>query len=80
MLLDTITRPIEIFDPANKKHRQHYANFLKEGTWGRCPVRFAVTDSDASNNNLAYAMQRKLVEYYMSREFKLAHEEVADKL
>ena len=72
MLLNLIQRPTEIFDPANKKHRAHYAKFLKERTWSTCPVQFAVLDGDSSNNNLAFAMQRKLVEYYVGKEFKLS--------
>lgn len=68
MILDHALRPVELFDPANKKHRQHYANYLKRGTWGHCPIRFAA-DNDQANNNLAYAMQRMLVDYYMSKEF-----------
>lgn len=80
MLLDTIARKIEIFDPTNKQHRTHYSNFLRDRTWGHCPIRFAVNDSDASNNNLAAAMQRKLVEYYMAKEFHLPAEQVADRI
>ena len=68
-ILDHSLRPLVLFDPANKEHRQHYNNFLVRGTWGKCPIRFAVK-GDAQNNNLAYAMQRMLVEYYMEREFK----------
>jgi hypothetical protein len=68
-LLDHALRPHVLFDPNNKEHRQHYNNFLVQGTWGKCPYRFCV-EGDAQNNNLAYAMQRMLVEYYMDKEFK----------
>lgn len=68
-LLDHALRPIVLFDPEDREHRQHYNNFLVGGTWGKCPLRFAV-EGDAQNNNLAYAMQRMLVEYYMAKEFK----------
>lgn len=71
MLLNTNLRPIVIFDPANKEHRRHYAKFIKTNAWGSCPVRFAVQD-ESSNTNLAYAMQRMLVEYYVGKEFKLS--------
>ena len=70
MILSTAARPLVIFNPAEKAHREHYATFLKTKSWGSCPVRFAV-DGDAQNNNLAYAMQRKLVAYYMAKEFKI---------
>ena len=69
MLLDLYARPIELFDPANRQHRAQYARFLREGTWGKCPIRFMV-DGEQSNNNLAFAMQRMLTEYYIAREFK----------
>jgi hypothetical protein len=54
------------FDPANKEHRRHYHNFAVNGTWGRCPVRFIVPDDQG---NLVTLIQRKLVEYYVNREF-----------
>jgi hypothetical protein len=69
-ILDYAVRPLVVFDASNKEHRAHYANFLKTNTWGNCPVRFEVRNSDASNNNLAFAMQRMLTEYYISKEFK----------
>ena len=71
-ILDYAVRPLVVFDAANKEHRQHYATFLKTRSWGTCPVRFEVKGSDASNNNLAFAMQRMLTEYYMAKEFKVS--------
>ena len=70
MILSTSQRPLVLFNPANKSHRDEYAKFIKSKTWGGCPYRFAV-EGDAQNNNLAYAMQRKLVAYYMAKEFKI---------
>lgn len=63
-------RPLIKFDPSDRIHRNHYARFLETGSWGTCPVRFMV-DGEQSNNNLAYAMQRMLTEYYMKKEFKI---------
>ena len=71
MLLDQCNRPTEVFDPSNKVHRQHYADFLKSRTWGKCPIRFEVVGNDSSNTNLAFAMQRLLTEYYIGKEFKI---------
>lgn len=76
MILDLHVRPITLFDPSNRTHRQHYARFLQEGTWGSCPIRFMV-DGEQSNNNLAFAMQRMLVEYYMEKEFKISVDKLA---
>jgi hypothetical protein len=69
MLLEHSLRPLVVFDPTNKEHRTHYANFLKTNTWGRCPIRFAIDGPDGSNNNMAYAMQRLLTEFYIKKEF-----------
>lgn len=64
--LELMTRPWTSFDPSNRKHRLYYAQYLKTGTWGHCPVRF-VDPTDCGN--LAMAMQRTLVEYYATKEF-----------
>ena len=69
MLLDRSQRQMVVFNPANKEHRNHYAEFLKNKSWGKCPVRFETNEGDAANNNLAYTMQRLLTEYYISKEF-----------
>jgi len=69
MILDLVMRPTVLFDPSNKLHREHYANFLKNGSWGKCPVRFEVEGED-HNNNLSFAMQRMLTEYYVLKEFQ----------
>ena len=69
MILDLAARPTVLFDPANKKHREHYANFLKKGSWGHCPIRFEV-EGEQQNNNLAMAMMRMLTEYYVLKEFQ----------
>jgi hypothetical protein len=55
-----------VFDPANKDHRRYYWEFITLGTWGRCPVRFII-DDDAGD--LVTFIQRKLVDYYVKREF-----------
>lgn len=70
MLLNTVQRPVVTFDAADASHRKHYAEFLENRGWGKCPVRFAPNDCK-SGNNLAYSMQRELVEYYLSKEFPL---------
>lgn len=64
--LNLLSRPWAEFDTANKKHREYYAQFMKLGTWGRCPVRF-VDQNDLGN--LAAAMQQSMVQYYTDKEF-----------
>lgn len=68
-LLDYSVRPLVMFDPSKKEHRTLYFNFLRDRSWGKCPYRFAV-DGENQNNNLAFAMQRMMVEHYLAKEFK----------
>ena len=65
-LLEYKNRPFVAFDAANKDHRRWYHDFVKHGTWGRCPYRFIVPDDQG---NLVTLIQRRLVEYYVGREF-----------
>ena len=65
--LTTKLRPAVKFDPANFEHRAEYARFLETNTWAHCPYRFYL-DENQSNNNLLYAIQRKLLNYYVSLE------------
>ena len=58
-----------VFDPNDKEHRRWYYQFVKTQTWGHCPVRFVVPDD---HGDLITMIQRSLVEYYVTREFKNA--------
>lgn len=66
-ILEYKSRPWTAFEPSNKDHRRWYYEFVKHGTWGRCPYRFIVPDD---HGNLVTMIQRKLVEYYVAHEFK----------
>jgi len=66
-ILQLKMRPWTEFNPKDREHRKWYAEYLKTGTWGKCPVRF-VDPTDCGN--LAMAMQASLVAYYASKEFK----------
>jgi hypothetical protein len=59
-------RPFTVFNPGDRSHRQHYFNFVKTGTWGRCPVRFVVPED---YGDLVTMIQRSLINYYVEREF-----------
>jgi hypothetical protein len=61
-----IGRPWTAFNPADKQHRKWFAEFQRSGTWGRCPVRFIVSDD---HGNLINIIQTKLIDYYVDREF-----------
>jgi hypothetical protein len=67
-VLSTKTRPQVMFDPANKDHRKWAAGFIKNQNWRECPVRFLVNDNSL---DLSIVMQRQLVQYYTTKEFKL---------
>ena len=60
-------RPWTVFDPGNKNHRRWYADFVKRGTWGTCPVRFIVPED---HGDLITMCQRALIKYYVEHEFK----------
>jgi hypothetical protein len=59
-------RPYVVFDPTNKDHRKWFANFNKHLTWSDCPVRFVIDDD---HGDLITMIQRKLIQYYVDREF-----------
>lgn len=61
------TRPIVLFDPGNKLHRQWVTKFIETGSWGSCPVRFAVDDD---YGNLLGHIQHKLILWYAAQERK----------
>ena len=64
--LDFIGRPWTAFDADNKQHRKWFREFQNAGTWGRCPVRFIVSDD---HGDLVTLIQRRLIQYYVKREF-----------
>lgn len=58
-------RPWVAFDAKNSQHRKWLAEFVLSGRWGDCPVRFALADEPGD----VLAIQRLVLEYYMSKEF-----------
>ena len=60
------SRPFVVFDPANKDHRKWFAEFNRTAKWGNCPVRFVI---DNENGDLVTMIQRRLIQYYVGREF-----------
>ena len=59
-------RPWTVFDVYNKDHRHWYAEFVKHGSWGRCPYRFIVPED---HGDLITMCQRALVKFYVEQEF-----------
>lgn len=64
--LSFVGRPWVAFNADNRQHRKWYFEFVKHGTWGRCPVRFIVPDD---HGDLLTMIQRRLNEFYTQREF-----------
>lgn len=60
------SRPFVVFDPSNREHRRWFAEFNRSAKWGNCPVRFVVEDD---NGDLVTMIQRRLIQYYVGREF-----------
>lgn len=67
--LEFYNRPLVAFDPHKKEHRTHYAEFLKRGGWGQCPVRFIVPED--SGGDLISMIKNSLIAYYIEREFNI---------
>lgn len=65
--LQLFGRPFTVFDANNKEHRQWFADFNKNRTWSHCPVRFVVDDDQG---DLITMIQRKLIQFYVDKEFK----------
>jgi hypothetical protein len=61
-------RPVVAFNVENKEHRELYARFICTGSWAGCPYTFEV---DEPNGELQGTIQRKLLQYYGAKEFKL---------
>jgi hypothetical protein len=61
-----IGRPWVAFEAADPQHRAWFAEFQHLGTWGKCPVRFIISDD---HGDLVTMIQRRLIEYYVGKEF-----------
>ena len=57
------------FDPHNKDHRRYYAEFLKRGGWGQCPVRFICPEDHGGD--LISMIKNSLIAYYIEKEFNV---------
>jgi len=67
--LEYYARPLVAFDAHNKQHRTYYAEFLRYGGWGSCPVRFIVPEE--TGQDLVRLIQGSLLRYYVEKEFKI---------
>ena len=67
--LEYYTRPLVAFDPSKKEHRNFYAEFLKRGGWGQCPVRFICPEDHGGD--LISVIKNSLIAYYIEKEFNV---------
>ncbi len=67
--LNYFGRPWVVFNANDAQHRLWYNQFQLNHSWGHCPVRFILADT---SSNLITQIQRELVKFYMSEEFKSA--------
>lgn len=63
-------RPWVVFNAKDPQHRLWYNQFQRNRSWGDCPVRFILAEN---SSNLITQIQRELVAYYMSEEFRNEH-------
>jgi hypothetical protein len=61
------SRPAMAFDVNDPVHRRYYYDFVENGTWGACPVRFM---AESLNTDLVTHINQKMLMYYVKQEFK----------
>jgi hypothetical protein len=59
-------RPIVIFDPKNKEHRELFNIFLRTTSWKNCPYQWAIDDDSL---DVVHCINKKLLTYYIGQEF-----------
>jgi hypothetical protein len=57
------------FDVTNRKHREDYNTFRETGSWKHSPYSF---DLEFPYETIPHMCTSKLLEYYLSRDFKTA--------
>lgn len=65
-VLHVMSRPVEIFDAGNRKHRELYAQFIRTRSWAHSPVRFIASEPTESDVG---TIARQVVEFYAAKEF-----------
>lgn len=67
MLLDLHLRPLVQFDVLNNQHREWFAKFKIDRSWGKCPVRFIA--SEETGSDLISMIEKLLLSFYIDQEF-----------
>lgn len=74
-VIHIMSRPVEVFDANNRKHRTLYAEFMSTKTWGKSPVRFIANQPTECDFG---TIQRQMIEYYIEKEFGKKVQKVVD--
>ena len=64
--LNINTRPTEIFDVTNRRHRELFAEFVRTNRWDHSPVRFIANQPTQVDVG---TMTRQMIEFYTQEEF-----------
>jgi hypothetical protein len=67
--LSMACRPYMHFDAKNIEHRRYITTFLKTMSWRNCPYQWKIDDSSL---NLHYYFQKKLLEFYISKDTEIS--------
>ena len=65
-ILNVAARPAICFDVTDKDHRRWFAKFLRNRSWGECPVQFYL---EQGYSDVPSMIQDKLTAFYLGREF-----------
>lgn len=65
-VLHVMSRPVQVFDVKNRKHRELYAQFVRNQSWKHSPVRFIASEPTESDVG---TIARQVLEFYSEREF-----------
>lgn len=66
-LLNKNMRPLVVFDETNKEHRELLKKFMETNSWSHSPYRFELPEEDSQN--LAYTMQKRVLMFFLEKEF-----------
>lgn len=66
-ILNVASRPAVYFNVQDKEHRRWFARFLRDRSWGDCPVQFYL---EQGYSDVPAMIQDKLAAWYLTREFR----------
>jgi hypothetical protein len=76
-LIMTKVRPTVVFDPANRDHRYHAYQFIKNRTLKDCPYIFALPEG---HDNVHQMVLTQMAHYYAEQEFGVVEKQRPGKI